>query len=1004
MIGQTFSHYRILSPLGEGGMGVVYVAEDTRLGRRVAIKFPLAGSDEKHYRARFLREARAVSALTHPNIAAVYDFGETDEGQPYIVMELVTGQSLSELLAQGLTLARAIEIIQDVAAALAEAHRRGVVHRDIKPTNVLINERDEVKVLDFGLAKQIDEEALAAAREGAASTAADLSVRTRSDVVIGTPLYLSPEQARGAAVDARSDLFSLGALLYECVAGRPPFGGANVIEIGSQVLYFDPPAPSRLNSRVPAELDRVALKALAKKPEERFQSAAEMISALEPVRARLAGIDTARTRRLTTQSPALRSSALMTLSDVIRRPRFSPLALAALLVAVLLGVWGYTYLSKPSKHKLSAKAAPFYQRGAEAMRDGTYHRASIAFSEAIRHDERYALAHARLAEAWFELDFRDRAQEELILTHKLIPNREALDPLDALYLDAITATVGRDYRAAIEAYAKIAELNPESPEVYVDLGRAYEKNNEMEKAVASYTEATRRDQNYATAFLRLGVLYGRQQNQAAAASAFERAERFYAADENQEGRAEVLYQRGLQFSNTGRLPEARRDLEQSLEIARASGNQYQQAQALLQLSAVSSGENNHTQAVADAEAAGTIAQAGDMPNLSARSLIALGTAYLRAGKYEESERHLNSALSYSRVNRLRRYEAQALFNLGSLRLQQKRTDEGLELVEQARQYYGQGGYRREAAQAALLIGRTRRQRGDHAGAIQTFEELLRQTEPTGDMLQLADTHRELGTARLFHGDYPDALRHFDESHAIYKLLNNRSSTAYALVKRADALWRLGRHDEARDSLTQAEELAGRAEGGDKNLHAYINIVEAYLALSQRRFPEAAARSKRVLEVSAQLRDMIVEAKRTSGLAALHAGTRAQGLALCEEGAQKAEELGDPLLIALAQLSLAEARAEAGKGAEALASVRRAIDFFAQAGVVEMEWQACAVAARASRRAGDEESAHAHSARGVELLSRLRASWGEEAANVYLARPDLERLRREIGDQTVAAAR
>ncbi len=158
MIGTTISHYRILGQVGEGGMGVVYVAEDTRLaGRRVALKIPHTGKDEKQYRSRFMREARAVSVITHKNIAAIYDVGETSEGRPFIVMELVTGQTLGEILmGTGLSLARAVEITQDVADALAEAHRRGIVHRDIKPSNVIINERGEVKVLDFGLAKQFE--------------------------------------------------------------------------------------------------------------------------------------------------------------------------------------------------------------------------------------------------------------------------------------------------------------------------------------------------------------------------------------------------------------------------------------------------------------------------------------------------------------------------------------------------------------------------------------------------------------------------------------------------------------------------------------------------------------------------------------------------------------------------------------------------------------------------------------------------------------------------------
>src|SRR5919107_700332 len=311
MIGKNISRYRILGQVGEGGMGVVYVAEDTVLGRRVAVKIPHAGKDESHYRARFLREARAVSKLRHPNIAAVHDFGETEEGQPFIVIELVSGQTLGDLLSNhGISVARAVEVACEVAQALSEAHRLGVVHRDVKPSNVVIDDAGTVKVLDFGLAKQLHEESANGANTEAATL---LTARTRSDVVIGTPLYLSPEQARGAKVDGRSDLFALGALLYECLSGRPAFSGANVIEIGAQVLHFDPPPPSRSNPRVPAELDRLVKRSLAKRPEDRFQSAKEFSDELARLRARMPDSDSTRTRRLAGVDTLTRSSAFITM-------------------------------------------------------------------------------------------------------------------------------------------------------------------------------------------------------------------------------------------------------------------------------------------------------------------------------------------------------------------------------------------------------------------------------------------------------------------------------------------------------------------------------------------------------------------------------------------------------------------------------------------------------------------------------------------------------------------
>ena len=207
-------------------MGVVYEAEDTRLGRRVAIKIPSAAPDSHNHHARFLREARSISALSHAHIATLFDYGELPDGRPYIVMELVNGRELGDLLrSDELSISRAIEIIADVGEALCEAHRLGIIHRDIKPSNVIINERGIVKVLDFGLAKLIGEE------QGLDQNTPTLAgVKTRSDVMLGTPLYPSPEQAKARPVDGRSDPSSLGALLYECVAGRPAFSGATVVE------------------------------------------------------------------------------------------------------------------------------------------------------------------------------------------------------------------------------------------------------------------------------------------------------------------------------------------------------------------------------------------------------------------------------------------------------------------------------------------------------------------------------------------------------------------------------------------------------------------------------------------------------------------------------------------------------------------------------------------------------------------------------------------------------
>jgi serine/threonine protein kinase/Tol biopolymer transport system component len=334
MIGQTVSHYRIVEKLGGGAMGVVYLAEDTHLGRRVAIKF-LTEDKDHHYRARFLREARAVSMLSHSHIAIIHDYGETASGQPFIVMEYIKGRTLGDLLNKSaLTINQAVRIIEAITEGLGAAHARGIIHRDIKPTNVLVNEEGDVKVVDFGLVKQLGD----GQTPESTPDANTLMTRTASNMIVGTPLYLSPEQAMGAEVDARSDLFAIGALLYECLAGRPAFSGGSVLEIGAQILHFNPPPPSAINHRVSQELDRITLKALEKKRESRYQSAGELVADLRATRLELTDEDGHRTQRLV-PSKATHSSAFKSISESLSRPRLSIGFFALALIVVAVVVW-----------------------------------------------------------------------------------------------------------------------------------------------------------------------------------------------------------------------------------------------------------------------------------------------------------------------------------------------------------------------------------------------------------------------------------------------------------------------------------------------------------------------------------------------------------------------------------------------------------------------------------------------------------------------------------------
>ena len=281
--GQKLSSYEVLSVLGRGGMGEVYLAEDTRLGRKVALKIlPSSFTNDPERLRRFEREARAASALNHPNILTIYEVDSVD-GRPFIATEYVEGETLRQRQKRSpLTVAEVLELATQVASALAAAHQAGIVHRDIKPENIMLRRDGYAKVVDFGLAKLTE----SAKSASSASVSTMLFVDTDTGVVMGTTAYMSPEQARGLPMDARTDIWSLGVVLYEILSGRPPFKGDTPSDMIVSILDRDP-APLPTSSIVPSELDWIVRKALQKDREERYQTARELLGDLRRLKQQL---------------------------------------------------------------------------------------------------------------------------------------------------------------------------------------------------------------------------------------------------------------------------------------------------------------------------------------------------------------------------------------------------------------------------------------------------------------------------------------------------------------------------------------------------------------------------------------------------------------------------------------------------------------------------------------------------------------------------------------------
>jgi eukaryotic-like serine/threonine-protein kinase len=553
-IGTKLGSYEILSPLGAGGMGEVYRARDPRLKREVAIKvLPAALADDVDRLLRFAQEAQAASALNHPNIITIHEVGEI-EGLHFIVTELIDGNTLRrEMAAERLSLPAALDIAVQIASALAAAHQAGITHRDIKPENVMLRRDGIVKVLDFGLAKLTERRTPAAVDKEAETRA---KVTTDPGAVMGTPQYMSPEQARGQKVDARTDIFSLGVVLYEMIAGHPPFEGVNALDVISAILQKEPQPLKSQAAELPAELQRIVSKALRKDCDERYQTARDLLNDLKDLKEELAfaakqaragqterhEVVTAPAEAVPTAAPAAAattSSAKIILGE-LKRHRLGVILAMALLLAVMAAL-GY-FARRSSGAIESIAVLPFVNASGNAdveyLSDGMTETLISSLSQLPKLNVKARSSVFRYKGK--EFDLQKIAQElkvQAILTGRVVQRGERLtlslelvntqtenaiwsEQYNRQQADLVTlqSEIARDVSSKLkirlsgadeQKVAKTYTTNAEAYRLYLQ-GRFYwnkREEKEFRKAVEYFNQAITVDPNYALAFAGLADSY-----------------------------------------------------------------------------------------------------------------------------------------------------------------------------------------------------------------------------------------------------------------------------------------------------------------------------------------------------------------------------------------------------------------------------------------------------------------------------------------------------------------
>jgi serine/threonine protein kinase len=962
----VLGRFRIVRQVGRGGMGEVYEAEDLQLGT-VALKTIRGGiASSSDAFERFRQEVQLARRVSGPQVCRIHELyllpaSGGHKATAFLTMEYLDGITLYEKVHRDgpLPWKEALNITLEICEGLRLIHEKDVIHRDLKTGNIMLCKQAgamRVVLMDFGLARDFGADA------AEKCTSSQRSGNTLPQMIMGTPEYMAPEQFEAKPVSPATDIYALGIVLYELVTGLRPYAADT--PVAAAIRRAKPPQlPSSLRPKIPGQCDRIIARCLEYDPEKRFQSAKEVAKAL---RAGPANIEN------------------------LKRDRPWVLWFASAMVLGLVAGSTFFFWQSRQYYRPNPEALRWYNSGLSALREGNNVKATRSLQQAVAQDDHFVMAHARLAEAWGNLDFDDNAQREFLLA---APGGRHLQPLDRMYLEAIHATVTKDSPTEIATYRQILNRLPPTQKSsgHVDLGMAYESAGDLPHALENYAEASRLDVDNSAAFLHTAVLQSRLHHPPEAEKAFQRVQTLFTANMNQEGLAELDYYRGYSANENGKIAEAKQYLNLSIEEARKIPSVQLEIRDLEQLSSVEV-RSDTDQALKYAEQSVRLARENQLDAWAANGLVRVAGAKISQGKLDEAEASLNEALGIARQTQQPRTEALANLTMASLMNQRRLPDKVITPAQSALDYYQKHGFFVNAANVSILIIRAQRDKGQYEQALEAGNASISLATKSGVPRLMMQAEEVVGTVLLQMERYPDALSHFENARS----LADDSSKIYQAANMADALWKLGRYRES-DVLLQAQapnDVLG-ATMADTRVESLLSQEKyeqalSYIAATTARYPKMSASGQQELELE-------------RAIAEAHLGMKTEALADLGE-VQRGSKPKNASEEAMLNLEIAEINLNAEMPQDAYGKAAEAAAHFASTGQLDSELRSVCIAAAASKALDNSVEYSSYSAKALDIRSLIQHTWNPQLSETYLSRPDIRTLLAKIPQEELSNRR